>query len=663
MNIVILLGVVVTLVTGIPVLLQLLRNHPRGLIILFFAEMWERFSFYGMRGLLIFYLTQHFLFSDDFASSQYGSYGSLVYLLPLVGGIVADRYIGTRKAITFGALLLVLGHGLMAYEGGGASQTLTYAGQTYEVAIEGRADGRETRLVVDGTPYEYGPAEGGGLAIEGLPAGSPLPSVLPEGAYQMTEARDRTAVNVFYLALSLIIMGVGFLKPNISTIVGQLYPQGDPRRDSGFTLYYYGINLGAFWASVLCGYLGQRYGWGWGFGLAGVGMLAGLIVFVLGKPLLQGKGEPPDPARLKQSVIGPVNREWLVYLVGLLGVALVYFVVPNHTLVEWGLSLSTVLALAFIAYVIGFQLRGDKVARERMQLAMVLIFGSVVFFTLFEQAGSSLNLFADRNVDLSVTSAPTTLGPLFLATPAQLAAAGGAGGRLWIDTGITAAQTQAFNAGFILIFAPLFAALWAGLGRRGRDPDPVMKFGLGIIQVGLGFLVVVWGVNAGLVNEAFRTPIFMLLFLYLLHTTGELFLSPVGLSQITKLSVASIVSFMMAVWFLSSAIAHMIAGRIAAEAGTETVGGQVLDPQAALNSSIASFNMLGWTGVSIGFAFIAASFFIKHWAHGVDGARTEGDKTAPEPIAPTPDGERQSLSPAMLRGDRNNTAPKVGPAE
>ena len=661
MNIVILLGIVVTLATGIPVLLQMLRNHPRGLIILFFAEMWERFSFYGMRGLLIFYLTQHFLFSDDFASSQYGSYGSLVYLLPLVGGIVADRYIGTRKAITFGALLLVLGHGLMAYEGSGASQTLTYAGATYEVDIQGRADGRETRLMIGGQPYEYGPAEGGGLQIQGLPAGAAIPAVLPEGSYQMTEARDQSAVNVFYLALSLIIMGVGFLKPNISTIVGQLYPQGDPRRDSGFTLYYYGINLGAFWASVLCGYLGQRYGWGWGFGLAGVGMLAGLIVFVIGKPLLQGKGEPPNPELLKRPVVGPVNREWLVYLVGVLGVAVVWFVIQNHDMVEWGLYLSTALALGFITWFVAVKLRGDKVARERMMLAMVLIFGSVVFFTLFEQAGSSLNLFADRNVDLGVTGALTNLGPLILATPAQLAAAGltqglVVDGRLWVDTGITAAQTQAFNAGFILIFAPVFAALWAGLARRGRDPNPVMKFGLGIIQVGLGFLVVVWGVEAGLVNDAFRTPLIMLLFLYLLHTTGELFLSPVGLSQITKLSVASIVSFMMAVWFLSSAIAHMIAGQIAAAAGTETVGGQVLDPSAALDSSVESFNMLGWVGVGVGVAFIAVSFFIKHWAHGADDTHAEGDKEVPVGIAPTVDGERQVTSPAAIRGEKPDTA-------
>jgi POT family proton-dependent oligopeptide transporter len=625
-------------------------------MILFFAEMWERFSFYGMRGLLIFFLTQHFLFDDDFASSQYGSYGSLVYLLPLVGGIVADRYIGTRKAIVFGALLLVAGHGLMAYEGRPATQTLTYAGQSYDVRIEGRAEGRESRLMVAGQPYEYTAQEGGGLAIQNLPAGSPIPNVLPGGSYQMAEDRDEGAVQVFYLALALIIMGVGFLKPNISTIVGQLYPQGDPRRDSGFTLYYYGINLGAFWASVLCGYLGQRYGWNWGFGLAGVGMLLGLIVFVLGKPWLQGKGEAPDPVRLKQPVFGPVNREWLVYLVGLLGVAVVYFIIPNHRLVESALYASTALALAFILYFVLFKLKGDKVARERMQLAMVLIFGSVVFFTLFEQAGSSLNLFADRNVDLSITRAASTFGPFLFASPEQLAQVGGAAGRIWIDTGVTAAQTQSFNAGFILIFAPVFAAMWAGLARRGRDPNPVMKFGLGIIQVGLGFLVVVWGVNAGLVNEAFRTPIFMLLFLYLLHTTGELFLSPVGLSQITKLSVASIVSFMMAVWFLSSSIAHMIAGRIAAAAGTETVGGQVLDPRAALNSSIESFNMLGWWGVGIGAAFIAGSFFIKHWAHGADGAHSEGEKEAPVGVAPTVDGERQVTSPAALRNERPDGA-------
>ncbi|MES2861080.1 MAG: MFS transporter, partial [Pseudomonadota bacterium] len=278
MNIVILLGVIITLVTGLPVLLQILKTHPKGLLVCFFAEMWERFSFYGMRGLLIFYLTQHFLFDDNFASGQYGSYASLVYLLPLIGGIVADRYIGTRKAIMFGAMLLVAGHGMMAFEGNPSTQTLAYGGSTYEIQIEGRGDTQTSQVVIGGNPYSFTPAEGGGLTITDLPANSVVPGTLAEGSYELSAQRDPMGVGVFYLALSLIIMGVGFLKPNISTLVGQLYPQGDPRRDSGFTLYYYGINLGSFWAAVLCGLLGQRFGWSWGFGLAGIGMLAGLIV-------------------------------------------------------------------------------------------------------------------------------------------------------------------------------------------------------------------------------------------------------------------------------------------------------------------------------------------------------------------------------------------------
>jgi proton-dependent oligopeptide transporter, POT family len=648
MNIVILLGIVITLATGIPVLLQLLRNHPRGLIILFFAEMWERFSYYGMRGILIFYLTQQLLFDDAMAGAQYGSYTSLVYLLPLIGGLLADRYLGTRKAVAFGALLLVAGHLTMAVEGRPAQQTLVYAGQSYAVAAEGRMESREVRLMVGDQSYEFGPAAGGGLEIKGLPAGGPLPQVLPEGSYQMEKQSDPLGVNAFYLAVSLIIMGVGFLKPNISTIVGQLYPQGDPRRDSGFTLYYYGINLGAFWASVLCGLLGQTVGWWAGFGLAGVGMALGFVVFVLGKPLLEGKGEPPDPERLKAPVAGPLNREWLIYILSVLGVGGVWLLVQRNDLVGWGLGISTVLSLAFIAWFLIAQC--DKIARERMMLALVLIFGAVVFFTLFEQAGTSLNLFAARNVDLSITGQASSFLGIPMGTAAQLAAAGvePIGGWLWIDTAIGAAQTQSFNAGFILIFAPIFAAMWAMLNRRGYGSNPVMTFGLGIVQVGLGFLVVVWG--AGMADASYRVPLMLLGLLYLLHTTGELFLSPVGLSEITKLSVASVVSFMMAVWFLSSAIAQYVGGIIAGMAGTETVGGQVLDPAAALRSSLEVFEMLGWWGLGIGVAFIALSFFIKHWAHGVNDPQGH----QPEPIAPVLDGERQAVSPAAIRADREH---------
>ncbi|KAK0331324.1 hypothetical protein LTR94_029397, partial [Friedmanniomyces endolithicus] len=258
----------------------------------------------------------------------------------------------------------------------------------------------------------------GGLAIEGLPEASGLPSVLPAGSYEIDAQRDPIGENVFFLAISLIIMGVGFLKPNISTLVGQLYPQGDPRRDAGFTLYYYGINLGSFWAAVLCGLLGQTVGWWAGFGLAGVGMLAGLIVFVLGKPLLQGKGEPPATGKLKSKFLGPINREYSIYLFGALGVLPVWFLVQRNALVGTVLGISTLLSLAFIGYVMAVICK-TWAQRQRMMLAVVLIFGSVLFFTLFEQAGTSLNLFADRNVDLTLLSSAVQFGPLTLGTPAQ----------------------------------------------------------------------------------------------------------------------------------------------------------------------------------------------------------------------------------------------------
>jgi POT family proton-dependent oligopeptide transporter len=617
MNLVVLIGIVVTLVTGIPVMTQLVRNHPRGLLPLFFAEMWERFSYYGMRGILIFYLTQHLLFDQTQASAQYGSYTSLVYLVPLVGGVLADRYLGTRKAVLFGALLLVAGHFTMAYEGKPATQTLTYAGQTYEVSHKGRMEDLQARIVVAGQSYEFGPAKDGGLEIKNLPAGAPVPSVLAKGAYQLKVTQDQTGVNAFYLAVSLIIMGVGFLKANISAVVGQLYTPGDPRRDAGFTLYYYAVNLGSFWASLVCGLLGQYVGWWAGFGLAGVGMSLGFIVFVLGKPLLQGKGEPPNPELLTRPLFGPINRERLIYVCGLLGVGLIWLLVPRKALVGYALMASIVGSFTAIGFILVFGCK-TWVERQRMFLAVILILGAVVFWTLFEQAGSSLNLFASTNVDLAVTKQATSFLGFPVGSHAQLAAAGihPASPFGWIDTGMGAAQTQSFNPGFILIFAPVFAALWTWLGGRGKDPDPTLKFGLGLIQVGLGFMVVVWG--AGLHDAAFRVPLLLLGLLYLLHTTGELFLSPVGLSQITKLALPSVVSFMMAVWFLASSVAQFVGGWIAGLAGTETIGGQVLDPAAALATSTRVFGMLGWSGIACGVVFLALSFFVKGWAHGVE---------------------------------------------
>ncbi|WKL56907.1 oligopeptide:H+ symporter [Asticcacaulis sp. ZE23SCel15] len=621
-NIVIAAGVIITILTAIPVVMQM-RNHPKGLFVLFFAEMWERFSYYGMRALLIFYLTKHFLFSDEKASQQYASYTTLVYLLPLIGGLMADKYLGTRKAIVFGAILLVLGHGGMALEGSPNVQTLTHQGATYEFVREG-SHMSNPLLKVGDDAYAVAPTKSGGIEIVGLPAGSVLPPVLESGSFE-TGVKKITpwAEHAFFLSISLIIMGVGYLKPNISSIVGQLYPDKDPRRDSGFTLYYYGINLGGFWAAILCGLLGETYGWGYGFGLAGLGMLAGLVVFVLGKPWLQGNGEPPVPEQLKKPVAGPISQEWLIYGISILALPVIYFMVQRNTLVGWVLLASSV---AIIGYVIMMMV--TKFSREenfRLGLAFVLIFASVIFFTLFEQAGSSLNLFAGRNTNLNLIDAPVIFNLLgqsvVLATPAQLAALTVPTGYIFVDMTLTASQVQSFNSGFILIFAPVFAAVFTFLGRRGADPDPVKKFSFGLVNVGLGFMLLVWGANFA--DGAFQVPLMFLALTYLLHTWGELALSPVGLSQITKLSPPVIVSTMMAIWFLASSAAQYLAGIIAGLTSTETVGGQVLDQEAALKSSLDVFWTIGLWGVGLGAGLFVLSFFIKHWSYGANDTTSE----------------------------------------
>jgi len=646
-SIVIIIGVIITLATGLPVALQLARQHPRGLFVLFFAEMWERFSFYGMRGLLIFYLTEHFLLDQRTASAAYGSYATLVFLLPLVGGVLADRYLGARKAVAFGALMLVAGHGLMAVEGPPAHQSIVYHGASYPIAVTGRGEARLARVIVAGQPHAFDQSAAGAFRIANLPTGAPLPAELPAGTFTLrTDAGPAIFQSVLYLALALIITGVGFLKPNISSMVGKLYPQGDPRRDPGFTLYYYGINLGAFWAAVLCGYLGQNYGWAYGFGLAGLGMAAGWVSFVLGKPLLEGHGEPPDAARLARPLLGPVNLEYVIYGGAVAGLAVLWVLVQHNSIVGAALGLGWAVALAYLCWFIAAKC--DKVARERLLLALVLIAGSIVFFTLFEQAATSLNLFAEQSTQLALISRPISvevLGhTLFFGDQAMRAAAHLAGRVGWIDMGLTAAQTQSFNAGFILLLAPVFAAVWAFLGRRGRDPNPVTKFGLGLAQVGLGFLIIVW--SQGFADAHFRMPLAVLGFAYLLHTTGELCLSPVGMSEITKLSPAVLVSTLMAVWFMATSAGEFIAAKIAALAGTATIGGQVLDPSAALHASLKVFGAIGWTGLGFGVLFLGLAPFIKRWAHGVnDAPRHPG----PGSIAPDVDAGLQEVSPAVLQ--------------
>jgi POT family proton-dependent oligopeptide transporter len=528
---------------------------------------------------LIFYLTQHFLFDDTFANGLYGAYGALVYLLPLIGGSLADHYLGTRKAVAFGALLLVAGHATMALEGTPATQVLTYQNAQYEFKVEGRGTTRDIRLIVGGADYAVGANGDGALTIKDLPAGAPLPSVLAKGSFELTvKNRDPLYTGIFYLALSLIVMGVGFLKPNISSLVGQLYPQADPRRDAGFTLFYYGINLGSFWAAILCGWLGQNIGWWAGFGAASIGMATGYIVFVMGKPLLEGKGEPPNPAKLARKVMGPIKLEWLIYAASLAGISIVWLFVQRFEFVGYALGAGSIAVLTYLGYFMATQC--TRAEAQRMALALALIAFSVVFFTLFNQAGSSLNQFAQRNTVLNLFGAD-----------------------------IAPSQTQSFNAGLILCLAPLFAAMWAYLEPRHLDPNAPAKFGLALLQIALGFAVLVWGAQ-NYAGPDFKVPMIFLFVMYVFHTTGELCLSPVGLSQMTRLSPPATVATIMATWFLGSAWAGYVAALIARLTAAQTVAGQVLDPAAALQNYIAVFTNVAIWGAGLGFAVLVVSPFL-----------------------------------------------------
>ncbi len=435
-------------------------GHPRGLVTLFFTEMWERFSFYGMRALLVIYLTQHFLFSDNKAQGLYGAYAALVYLIPVIGGVLADRFLGSRKAVTIGAVFLVLGHFGMAFEGRGSVQEITFQGATYDVVSEGRGDNRELFLVTDAgrLPVTF---SADAMTVEGATAN--IPASVPTADYTLSTRPDVANIGgievpfeqILYLSLALIIIGVGFLKANISTTVGALYGENDPRRDGGFTIFYMGINLGAFFATLICGYLGQTYGWAYGFGAAGIGMTLGLIQYLMGQKHLMGKADPPKPLS--------AGFEGLFWILGLLAVIPAWLLVQQTELMEQALP---ILVPTLFLLVFGFAIVGFKgVERTKMLAALILVFFSVVFWMLFEQAGSSLSLFAERNTDLTIIP----------------------------GVAMTAAQTQSFNAGFIVLLALPFAAMWVWLSKRKLEPSTPVKFALGLIQVGLGFFILVFG--------------------------------------------------------------------------------------------------------------------------------------------------------------------------
>jgi POT family proton-dependent oligopeptide transporter len=585
-----------------------LWGHPKGLYVCFTTELWERFSFYGMKYLLLLYLTKYHLFSDTQGLDVLGSYAGLVYALPLIGGMIADRFLGMRKSVVFGGILLSLGHILMAVEG---HQAINYAAGTVLANDLTLANG-----VV-------------------LAAGTTLSEAIMW--------RDTAALDVFYFALALIVMGVGYLKPNISTIVGKLYSIDDPRRDSGFTIFYMGINIGSFAATLLCGWLGETFGWRYGFGAAGIGMIIGLFTFMYGQKYLMGHAEPSEPEKLKKPFLGPLNVEWSIYLlslpflgvfwllvqhepvvlltqnvflilsvVGLIlysmvhtksgsntvaytiaGVAVVaaiyavavnlHFIAGSEALAENVLYGSILLIVGFVGY--GFMTHNSP-EFGRTVVLMILILSTVVFWALFEQAAGSMTLYADRVVDRSIG-----------------------------DTTFTAAQFGSLNAGFIMLLAIPFAALWTWLAKRDLEPNTPLKFGLGILQAGLGFGVLVFG--SQFPDQYGQVAMIWLILAYLLHTTGELCLSPVGLSAVTKLSIGNVVGVSMGTWFLATALSETVATRIGRMAAIDTSAGESADIATALATYTQLFEFLMWFGVGMGVFMILISPLLKRLMHGI----------------------------------------------
>ncbi|MEP0189488.1 MAG: oligopeptide:H+ symporter [Erythrobacter sp.] len=547
-------------------------GHPKGLYMLFFAEMWERFSYYGMRALLTLYLVQHWLFSDSKSTLIYGAYGSLVYITPVLGGWLADRYLGQRKAVLFGAILLTLGHFFMAFEG-------------------------------DGSGFD-----------------------------------NDSTINIFWLALALIIVGSGFLKANISVMVGQLYPRTDIRRDSAYTIFYMGINLGAAAGVLIAAYLGETVSWALGFGLAGFGMLLGLVVFVLGKSLLRGNGEAPDPAKLKQKVAG-INLEWFLYALGIAGVGVIWFLIQYQEAVGWILLASGILLLAYVLFLALYDLddeaggksdggsksiffggvalllattaymvtqqgadnfayiglvaglgiviaactmearKYENHARDRVFAMVFIVLLMPLFWGLFEQGGGSMNLFTDRYVDRG--GIPTTF-------------------------------FQSINPIYIILLAPVFAMLWQYLAMKGKEPSTIAKMGLGIVQMGLAFVVMVWGAQNFSITSAegvVLLPVAFVFLHYLLATTGELCLSPVGLSAMNRLSVKHMASLMMAAFFFGTAGGNFVAGAMGSLMG-EGEGGE-MTREAALEIYWA----MGLVAVGIGLFVMVISPLFKRLMH------------------------------------------------
>lgn len=578
-------------------------GHPRQLARLFTTEAMERFGYYGMRALLTLYLAQHFLFDDTTTTGLYGGFTALVYLTPLVGGLLADRILGSKRSVKFGAILMSLGYLVLCFSSTGpaAKPFAIIDGQRYEVTETGSGEARQQFVVDKGEQLRIKGNEDKTVSL--LRADGSEGRKIAAGGFKPGGERSPLYIFLLITGLALVVIGNGFFKPNISTIVGTLYADGDRRRDAGFTIFYMGINLGSLFSQILCPLLavgmGSWGGLGWwaGFGLAAAGMAVSWLLFQFDGGKLDGYGDRPADA--------PANKDMLVYIGSVLVIPVVYLLFANlmnyvrppadSGLIGYVMSLPIMGKIMFGSFLVAVPailvwswVKGSKVEFQMMVAAMVLITFNTVFWTLFEQAGSSLTLFADRNTDMSVFG-------LF---------------------SITAGQTQFFNAFFIVVLAPLFSMMWNGLARRNAEPSIPVKFGVALMGVGAGFLFLTWG--AQFAGPDFKVGLWWLAGLYFVHSAAELCISPVGLSMITKLSIARIVGLMMGVWFLSIAVAQYVAGLVAQVASVETVGGQVTNLKVSLDTYVGVFTTIGWVSVGIGVLLLVIAIPLRKLMHGVN---------------------------------------------
>jgi POT family proton-dependent oligopeptide transporter len=574
-------------------------GHPKGLYVCFFTEMWERFSFYGMKALLLLYLIKHHGFLESQGLVVSGAYGGMVYAVPLIGGLLADRYLGMRKAVVLGGILLCLGHLGMAYEGHAAT-------------------------TVNGVVHQ-----------------------------------DKFALGMFYMSLSLIISGVGFLKPNISTIVGKLYPENDPRIDSGFTIFYAGINVGALFSSLICGMLGETFGWGYGFGAAGVGMLAGLGMFITGQKYLQGHAEPREPEKLRRRVLGPLNIEWTIYLGAVLGLPLIWLLMQ---LGEGVLYLQYALTATWLGWLAWYLTnRCSKVQREQMLAVVFFIASALLFFSMYEQTYGSWLLFTDHMLTkdffpsiviydvhhlpwpwselptwmvlINGKTWPWCVIPLVMAPPiVAVALRSPPRVAMWLVGAISAfgfvfflrdalvlpqdAESLEYLASWVLVvMTPLFGWLWPWLERRNMNPSKPIKNAIGLAFCGLSFLVLSAANDS--VSAAHLGSVWWLLAAYVVLELGELTLSPIGLAAVTQLSVPSVVGLMMGAYWLATSLSEQAAALFGRFAALDIPEGGKIDMAVAKLKYADLFHNMLLMGLGAAVIALLLSPLIKRWMHGV----------------------------------------------